>query len=47
MITTGFAQGTGRIVIDRPDKANALTEAMLRDLTAGLTIWRRGTICGR
>jgi enoyl-CoA hydratase/carnithine racemase len=35
MITTGFAQGTGRIVIDRPDKANALTEAMLRDLTAG------------
>ena len=35
MIVTGFAHGTGRIVIDRPDKANALTEAMLRDLTAG------------
>ena len=34
MIVTGFAHGTGRIVIDRPDKANALTEAMLRDLTA-------------
>ena len=34
MIVTGFAGGTGRIVIDRPDKANALTEAMLRDLTA-------------
>lgn len=35
MIVTGFAHGTGRIVIDRPDKANALTESMLRDLTAG------------
>ena len=34
MIVKGFAHGTGRIVIDRPDKANALTEAMLRDLTA-------------
>ena len=34
MIVTAFAGGTGRIVIDRPDKANALTEAMLRDLTA-------------
>lgn len=34
MIVTGFAGGTGRIVIDRPDKANALTEPMLRDLTA-------------
>lgn len=36
MIVTGFAHGTGRIVIDRPDKANALTEAMLRDLTSAL-----------
>lgn len=34
MIQTGFAGGTGRIVIDRPGKANALTESMLRDLTA-------------
>ena len=34
MIVTGFAGGTGTIVIDRPGKANALTEAMLRDLTA-------------
>ena len=34
MIGTAFEGGTGRIVIDRPGKANALTEAMLRDLTA-------------
>lgn len=34
MIATGFSGGVGRIVIDRREKANALTEPMLRDLIA-------------
>ena len=41
MIGTAFEGGTGRIVIDRPGKANALTEAMLRDLTAAFDTWER------
>ena len=34
MIASEFAGGVGRVTIARPDKANALTEAMLQDLTA-------------
>ncbi|KGJ03370.1 short chain enoyl-CoA hydratase /Enoyl-CoA hydratase [Paracoccus halophilus] len=34
MITSEFTGGIGTVVIDRPHKANALTEPMLRDLTA-------------
>lgn len=34
MISTENSGAVGRIVINRPDKANALTEPMLRDLTA-------------
>ena len=34
MITKDFAAGLGRITIARPDRANALTRAMLADLTA-------------
>lgn len=34
MILTEISGPVGRIVIDRPAKANALTEPMLRDLTA-------------